>query len=242
MSTKPNYTQYQDPSLTQTDITTFRRKRIQYFKGTIAVTVVYGVLTVGLFLLAAFTARGREIITGDALPFTIAFVVGITIVVISLVVFVTTAKPVHIPLNIYDGYKCPDYWKLTPTDGAALNNVRGLNSQLSYGYAYKCVPPKNKKLNNPSKTSFDPNSGTISENMRAALRTMQGPSVEADDKNNVKSIKCDANYPQYLYLQDLQYPNGNLDPSTNNFVRCQIARSCGYSWTSVCPNIPASDL
>ena len=132
-----------NPKLTQADITSYNVKKKQLFKFTIATCIIYGIITLLIFVLTILNPKINQLFSVDVRPFTMTFVGGMIFVIIVLIYQVYTFKPVALTVSSYDIDICPDFWKLVPTltssDPVYLNassNIQGL-------LQYQCVPDSN---------------------------------------------------------------------------------------------------
>lgn len=215
---------YADSYLTKTDLDNFQRNKTKYYKTTIAVSATYGTLALALFLLAVFSDKGRDILAGDLLLFTVTLLGGLVVVVICLVAFVMSAKPVHIDLKNYDYDKCPDYWKMVPADQGDLDS---LDASIKYLHTYKCVPQDATRYPNAAATI--PSTNVTDTKLRNAMFAMSHPTVTGGN-----TLSCNKLFPQYLSKIDSEYAKDNKLAIDNN-IRCQMAKHCGFSWSSTCP-------
>lgn len=125
------------------ELVAYQAKKSSWFKGTIAVCVVYGVFAVALLAIAFMDARGRQFLSEDFLPFTITFVAGMIVVIILLVIQITTFKPKKLETVLYDRDMCPDYWKAVPASQSEKEaGVKDDTSEQSLK-TMKCVPDTN---------------------------------------------------------------------------------------------------
>jgi hypothetical protein len=123
--------------LTDAELKAYQVNKAKWFKGTIAVCVVYGVLALILLFVAIFDLRGRQLLSDNFMPFTVTFVGGMIVVIILLVIQITTFKPKAFNKSVYDKDVCPDYWK-----AEAEKNELPATTETSDQYLMrtKCVP------------------------------------------------------------------------------------------------------
>lgn len=126
--------------LSDAELKAYETKKASWFKGTIAVCVVYGVFAVALLAIALFDARGRQFLSEDLLPFTITFVAGMILVIILLVIQITTFKPKKLENILYDREVCPDYWKAVPATEAEMSNIASDDNSEKHLMKIKCIP------------------------------------------------------------------------------------------------------
>lgn len=242
--------------LSDQELQAFKVNKAKWFKGTIAVCVVYGTFAILLLLVALFDSRGKEMLSDTFLPFTITFVGGMIVVIILLVIQVTTFKPKKIQNGIYDKDVCPDYWKATPSSADEIAHVQGADKYLM---KIKCEMDSNvfhKKLgyDNTSNLNimddddwnvfntkimkdgtYNSIPTTLSSNvfnrLGALSSTMYGSNaIPGTGIASLSNIRCDKLFPSLMAKEDhLHFAN------SPNTLRCEYAKACGISWSSVCP-------
>jgi hypothetical protein len=211
----------------------YEKQKVGYFKGTIAVCVVYGVIAVGLLIVASFSATGKAVITGALLPFMITFIGGMIFVIIVLLVSLFSSKPPKVAVFQYDNMKCPDYWKLVPTPPSGLATFpEDVRSKMKY----TCVRDPNYM-----KLAGDSGNGIVtlnnvennSENISLSKASIIPYFLNGNDEKNGRT-NCNGLFPDYMANWD-----NNFDAAAGNKIRCRYAQQCNIPWTSVCPKVPA---
>lgn len=99
----------------------FEQEKMDLYKGTFVVCLVYGLSAVLLLALILFTENGREYIYDKFAPAVITYVLGSLIIIIYLLYSIYSIKPRKLRNDI-DGdnnIKCPDFWKLQKTENIA---------------------------------------------------------------------------------------------------------------------------
>lgn len=92
----------------------FEQEKMDLYKGTFVVCLVYGLSAILLLALILFTENGREYIYDKFAPAVITYVLGSLIIIMYLLYSIYSIKPRKIGKDI-DGdnnIKCPDFWKL----------------------------------------------------------------------------------------------------------------------------------
>ena len=257
-----------DPSLTDKDIDIYEANRKNYFKGTIAVCVIYGVVAVGLFLLALMSDKGRDIISNDLKYFTATLIGGILLIVILLIIQIATMKPAKIKGDIQNSMVCPDYWSLQKTPQNELNLLPAADKYL---LGYKCVNNQRAVLKENIGTTFtngfrvpktnagaphykhadvcarDANgnltqcTSTDTRSVAARLRDVARRMYKpsVSTSTNAFDARVDCN-TVFPYLMAAEDVKNYPDNPTR--MRCKYAQMCGASWTNVCPEPPTADL
>jgi hypothetical protein len=127
---------------------------MKMFKFTIIVCVIYGLIALGILLIATLTEKGSELFYNYLFSFTMTFVIGTVLIILYLSNLIYNFKPnVANGQTAYDVEMCPDYWKLeTLPDSYFIDEEGGsyLNSQLNKNhFKYKCT--MDKRLFQPRK-------------------------------------------------------------------------------------------
>lgn len=199
--------------------------RSRMFKGTIAVSVVYGVIALLFVVLMFVSQKVKEVLGVDLFAFSVTFIAGVLVIVGLLVVQILTFKKDKptVPLDLY---QCPDYWEMTETPEAVLNKL----PEADRAYAqYRCTPK-------PSVFS-------------AKVATVATP-TDADNKKELKDawmafnnklptnpndqMSCQQIYPGWMAFEDRR-----VSPKNPTKMRCQYASFCGNTgaWTEVCGGV-----
>ena len=221
-----------NPKLTFGDIQAYNINRENYFAGTIAVCVIYGVFSLILLLLTVFSPTGSQLVTDIFRTFTITFIIGMIIATILLTIAIVTYKPSVLTVNPYDAQVCPDYWQLekTKNDDTDYVNATAANKTLM---EYKCV---NK--NNLGNNSVKPvNKSENDSDDKKALYTYTQTAKEAKNYGapgyNSGKVDCQKVYP--LLLNSVNSTNPEIN-SVPNALACLYKEQCGVSWSAMCPN------
>jgi hypothetical protein len=207
----------------------YNRNRANYFKGTITVCVIYGVLALVLFILSVASQKGRELLSTDLLAFTVTFIGGMLFVIIALSIAVLNYKPPVVNASDPTAMVCPDYWELeqTPDD-----LVKTADAKYQYMLKWRC---KRSATNSPilgDGVGAKPNTYSVDGGAQEQLHETLAPVMYSGSKN----LDCNYVYPYLMSVKDYE-----LFKDNPNKMRCQYARECNTPWTSSCPSIPSSD-
>ena len=211
----------------------YKSRRASYFKGTIAVCVIYGTLSLFLFILAIASVKGRELLANDLLSFTVTFIAGMILVIIMLTLQVLNFKPPNYTGEDAAAMVCPDYWTLKETPKYVLDNI---SSEEKYTMQYMCqndraaVMPAGEMAKTFATTDVLPVSKKLKEKVASVVYGAQGNSADEGRLN------CNYLFPTMMAVKDRKE-----FPEMPNSMRCQYARSCGVSWTAACPEVPVAD-
>jgi len=206
----------------------FTSKRSQYFKGTIAVCVIYGTLALIMFILSLSSERGRELLATDLLPFTVTFIGGMIFVIVVLTIQVLKFKPPVYDTSDPNAMLCPDYWTLKKTPAHILENAA---AEDRYKLQYMCVNERGNLLNQNSLSK-----AIIADFTDKPVSVKLRDDVAKKSYGATGNINCNQLYPELMSVADRA-----AYPEAPNRLRCQYARSCGIAWTATCPEVPSAD-
>jgi len=127
----------------------FKSDKLDMYKGTWFVCLIYGFSAVMLLSVIFFTDWGRTYIYDKFLPAIITYVIGAIFIIIYLIISIFTLKPRKIGKSITTS-SCPDYWKTETTNDELRKELRDNNTFYKYDaikneqdLSHKCVPDKN---------------------------------------------------------------------------------------------------
>lgn len=229
-------------ALTDAEIADAKAKRVSMFKGTIAVCAIYGAIAVGIIVVAALTEFGKQFVIEQMAVFTIALLVGMSLIIVFLGVSVYKWEPTVMRAALTDKYTCPDFYELTETPKTVLDKVPADKKDM---FAWQCTPIESVWKNNGAWSSAIPSStptilststaGTNSNLYKAFVTDTALGTTDAD------RITCSKFYPIYMdYVDNADNPSnptkyrcGMINDSTSgNSVGCN-----GITWSAVCPKI-----
>lgn len=217
--------------LTEEEKKEIAKNRKSYFKGTIAVSVIYGVFILVLALIGIMSSTGKEYIFKQNFYFTITFIGG-TLLVITLMLIQLFNYNVEPPKIEVNSTSCPDYWELKKATKEELDLIK--DNEIKYHSKFYCVPSDNSGINNDNKNIININdTSKYSDNNPDDILFKE--TIKQFNDNNKTGIQCNRVYPSYMALKDLKnYPN---DPTT---IRCRFVKDCNSAgipikWNAVCP-------
>lgn len=136
----------------------FENEKMELYKGTFVVCIVYGLSALLLLLIILFTEWGREYIYNKFAPAVITYILGSLIIIIYLLNAIFTLQPRKVG-RVMDGDNniiCPDYWKLEKVpeyikEGIIKNNTYDVNNNIipeinsipNTKIKYRCIYDKN---------------------------------------------------------------------------------------------------
>ena len=221
----------------------FEKEKLELYKGTFVVCLVYGITAILLLIVILFTKWGKEYIYDKFAPAVITYILGSIIIIISLISSIYSIKPRKIGKDIESDNNiiCPEYWKLerVPTDmkeEIIQNNnnfgsqiIPEINSERNANIQYRCKYDKNvygntsdylKMTNDISNTKYYPgfNTSNIANTYATNSKAKLTPDyiVSIPDKDNVQTFKELQKYAKFSGAYSLN--NSNMLDTTNNRV------------------------
>jgi hypothetical protein len=212
-------------------------ERTKYFKGTIVVVVIYGVIILGISIAGMLSPTMKELLFVSGFPFTVTFISGVILIIIALLVQLFTYKPAPMPEKYSgDNMSCPDYWVLKKTPKEELAKMNSKVRKLSKYYCQN--PEESIDIDLPGTiTNANANSGrklialkNVSNRYNDSALTIAGD----------YHMRCNRLYPDYMAAVDKRtFP---LNPTS---MRCEYVQQCGIgntanenptqiAWTNVC--------
>jgi hypothetical protein len=205
-------------------------ERTKYFKGTIVVIVIYGVIILGISIVGILMPTMKELLFVSGFPFTVTFISGVILIILALLVQLFTYKPAPIPeKHIGDNMSCPDYWVLKKTKKEELKKMRPKVRKLS---KYYCENPEDPIGIDVGLVGIG---STSQRELRELNRVVNEYSSNSIDANY--HMKCNRLYPDYMASVDKRsFP---LNPTS---MRCTYVKQCAsnptnptqIAWTNVC--------
>jgi len=228
-----NNLQNKYPDYSKDDLKSYYVKRVNYFKGSIAVCAIYGTIALILLLLILFNTSGSSLLTSQLKTFTLTFIAGMVVIIILIVINIVRFKPTKGNNSIYDGDMCPDYWQLVQS--TTDDYPSDITSTNKYLMQFKCIP--NQSVYDKS-TVNTVASISNSANPKDPVSKLAGPtgySAQMYGSNFSSKLDCSKTFPQFLRSKNATDTdlNDNL-----NALSCEYAKHCNIPWTSMgCPYV-----
>lgn len=136
----------------------FEQEKMDLYKGTFVVCIVYGLSAVILLVLILFTDGGKEFIYDKFAPAVVTYIIGSLIIILYLLNSIYTIRPRRIgnDMDTENNIMCPDFWKLEKVKAADKtilidNNTRydsnniipEITRDTDKNIQYKCVYDEN---------------------------------------------------------------------------------------------------
>jgi hypothetical protein len=133
------YRKNDDKNIVEDKLPINEEKKKNMFRGTIAISLVYGGFALLLLFATAFNNTMRDILFNKFMPFTLIFIIGTILIIILMLYFIFSYVPVNVPKIDKDDYiSCPDYWKVEIIDDNVINKAFDPNYPKNL-FKYKCV-------------------------------------------------------------------------------------------------------
>ena len=96
----------------------FEQEKMDLYKGTFVVCIVYGLSAFILLVVILFTEWGKEFIYDKFAPAVITYILGSLIIIIYLLNAIFSIKPRKVGTDMDSDHNiiCPDFWKLERVD------------------------------------------------------------------------------------------------------------------------------
>jgi len=203
--------------------------RGRMFKGTIAISVVYGVIALFLVVLMFLSERTKQVLGVDLFAFSVTFIAGMLFVIILLIIQIVTFKKEK-PSLPTDLYQCPDYWELTETPQEV---VQKFPEELRTFVQYRCSPKTDIYKPSVFKTAL-PSSLPAAD--KAQIKELDDAwtkfnALDAVKDSSADKLSCKQLYPGWMAREDR-----TVNPNNPTKMRCQYATYCTNSapWTGLC--------
>lgn len=114
----------------QKELDMFTKEKMDMYKGTFFVCLMYGLTALGLLIVIFFTEWGREYIYKKMMPAAITFIIGSVFIILYLVISIYDLKPRKLGNKMEKDNEiiCPDYWKLKLVSDAEKSDLIGNNN------------------------------------------------------------------------------------------------------------------
>ena len=111
----------------------FEQEKMDLYKGTFVVCIVYGLSAVLLLVLILFTDGGKEFIYDKFAPAVVTYILGSLIIILYLLNSIYTITPRRIgnDMDSDNSIMCPDFWKLEKVDIDTKNVL--IDNNTMYG-------------------------------------------------------------------------------------------------------------
>ena len=109
----------------QKELDMFTKEKMDMYKGTFFVCLMYGLTALGLLIVIFFTEWGREYIYKKMMPAAITFIIGSVFIILYLVISIYDLKPRKLGNKMEKDNEiiCPDYWKLKLVSDAEKSDL-----------------------------------------------------------------------------------------------------------------------
>lgn len=196
----------------------FQDNKARLFKGTIAISVVYGVIAIGILVGMFFVPKVRDLLGDKLFPFSITFVIGAILLIVFLILQIVMYKPLPKKDDLGNLILCPDYWELTETPKKVIDKFPESDRPF---VKYSCIPQTKVYGNTTAAVNTSPDGSKVI------------PVLDSFNtgKLDIEVMDCNRIYPAYLAMKDKKD-----FPKKPNTLRCDLSSRCAHMpWTNVCP-------
>jgi hypothetical protein len=166
----------------------FEQEKLDLYKGTFVVCIVYGLSAFLLLVIILFTEWGKEFIYDKFAPAVITYILGSLIIIIYLLNAIFSIRPRKIgtDMDSDNNITCPDYWKLVKVS----NSPTDVNDK---GYIYK--------------NAVIVNNGIIGTNKEGTII----PSINNSENANLQ-YRCEYDDNVFGYKKDYLKMKNTINP------------------------------
>lgn len=211
----------------------FDKERVGFFKGTIAVMVIYAAIILLMSIIGFISERGRNILFINGFMFSVTFMAGVILIVMLLMIQVLTYKLPEKVTFAGENIVCPDYWILKRTPDAELSKIT--NDTVRNLSKFYCERPDATLIQDVVLPAAAANEDSKVTKLRESVSQYNALSQSYH-------MQCNRVYPDYLaYVDKKNFPE---KPTS---VRCDYVDKCASSatqgtgkdrkivWSNVCP-------
>lgn len=125
----------------------FEQEKMDLYKGTFVVCIVYGLSAFLLLVVILFTEWGKEYIYDRFAPAVITYILGSLIIIIYLLNAIYSIRPRKIGTDMDSDANiiCPDYWKLEKVPDSLKTEI--MNNNINNSSSKNIIPQINRETN-----------------------------------------------------------------------------------------------
>jgi len=125
----------------------FEQEKMDLYKGTFVVCLVYGLSAFLLLVVILFTEWGKEYIYDKFAPAVITYILGSLVIIIYLLNAIYSIRPRRLGTDMDSDQNiiCPDYWKLEKVPDALKTEI--MNNNINNSSSKKIIPQINREAN-----------------------------------------------------------------------------------------------
>lgn len=233
------YRKNDDKNIVEDKLPINEEKKKNMFRGTIAISLVYGGFALLLLFATVFNSSMRDILFNKFMPFTLIFIIGTILIIMLMLYFIFSYVPVNVPKIDKDDYiSCPDYWKVEIIDDNVINKAFDPNYPKNL-FKYKCVMDDaiyNKKqlyIDNVATNG----SGLRYTNIFSNIKNGSTGDMLNGMYDSGKSAGFDTDYNMYSNVGNI-YKNLNYyDPTSSSLGKESIKQYINTNSTSIAKNV-----
>ena len=213
----------------------FEQEKMDLYKGTFVVCIVYGLSAVLLLVLILFTDGGKEFIYDKFAPAVVTYILGSLIIILYLLNSIYTITPRRIgnDMDSDNSIMCPDFWKLEKVDIDTKkvlieNNIKSgdiktyiipeIMRESDKNIQYKCV--YDKDVYGDTRKFLETKKGIVNDNTNIIAGFNNTTNAVAYASNPTTSVLS----PDYI----VKLPK-NMEESNDKGLKSYAKFSGGYS-------------
>lgn len=130
---------------TDKELEIFHKEKMDMYKGTFIVCLVYAISAMILLAVIFWTDWGREYIYKKMLPASVTFIIGALFIIIFLVITIYNLKPRRVRNNIEKDEEivCPDFWVLKKVEDDVKKDIVNNNTKSGNDKLIEDIKSKN---------------------------------------------------------------------------------------------------
>jgi len=125
----------------------FEEEKMDLYKGTFVVCLVYGLTAFLLLVIILFTEWGKEYIYDKFAPAVITYILGSLIIIVYLLNAIFSIRPRRLGTDMDSDQNiiCPDYWKLEKVPESLKTEI--MNNNINNSSSKNIIPQINRETN-----------------------------------------------------------------------------------------------
>ena len=206
------------------EIRLFEKEKLDLYKGTFVVCIVYGLAAFILLAVILLTEWGKEYIYDKFAPAVITYIVGSLIIILYLLNTIYSLRPRRVGKDADNDENiiCPDYWKLevvpqttrtsiisNNTDGTGTSSTKiipEISREGSTELKYRCV--YDKKVYGEAADLYNMKNTLYSKSDNAEKPYLPGFTSNTDAKKYITASVNNSTKPEYsIKIPDKESPN-----------------------------------
>lgn len=207
---------------TDKELEIFHKEKMDMYKGTFIVCLVYAISAMTLLAVIFLTDWGREYIYQKMLPASVTFIIGALFIIIFLVITIYNLKPRRVRNNIEKDEEivCPDFWVLKKVEEDVKQDIVDNNTKSGNDKLIEDIKSKNDDTLK-YKCELDPNvyDDLVSyANMKKDIYKDKGTLYNTGRKYKNRENKDDVDY-LYIHRKYSSSPNTEIPYTDETLIK-----------------------